>query len=278
MFDEIIQYTLKQMDRAGFDRSHCTLTQDSRQELNVENDQISLLRSGRDQELFIAGIRNHCKASISISNLDQQSIDDAIEELQEMADSSEPDKAWDIAPVQPAEQFIAGPQSADLDRMYDRLEEFLAYVAAKYPNIVMAECSLDYTRVNTRLVNSNGVDFTEIRGEYNGSMLFNARDEENTSSFSFTGFSSFDLDNPIYQYSTIEQQLKNSSDSLKAHPIPGKFKGEIIITPDAIDDFLSFLTGSVRDGSLIAGTSLYLGKLGQQVASSSSYPEECASG
>ena len=90
---------------------------------------------------------------------------------------------------------------------------------------------------NTRLVNSNRVDFTEIRGDYNGSMLFTAKDEENSSSFSFTGFSSFELDKPMHQYSTIETQLQNTSDSLEAEQIPDKFVGDMIITPDAIDDF-----------------------------------------
>ena len=267
MSELLINFTLSQMQAAGFDKSHCTLSFDEKQELNVENGKISLLRSGQDQELFIVGIKDQRKASISISNLDEGNINHAITELLEMADGSEQDAAYDIAPQQPAESFTAGPQSADLDLMYDRLSEFLTYVETHYPQIIMAECSIDFTRTNTRLVNSNGVDFTEIRGDYNGSMLFTAKDDETSSSFSFTGFSSFDLDKPLQQYSTIETQLKNTSDSLSAESVPEKFVGDVIITPDAIDDFIGFLTGSIRDGSLIAGTSLYKDKLHQQVTS-----------
>ena len=267
MSDTIIQYTLEQMKKAGFDHSHCTLNQDEKQELNVENDRISLLRSGQDQELFIVGIKDQRKASISISGMKSKDIDAAISELLVMAEGSEPDEAYAIAPFQEAETFELGPQSADLDLMYDRLEEFLSYVKHNYPKIILAECSLDFTKVKTRLVNSNGVDFTETRSEYNGSMLFTAKDEETTSSFSFTGFSSFNLSKPVHQYSTIETQLKNTSKSLNAQPVPDKFIGNVIITPDAIDDFMGFLTGSVRDGSMIAGTSLYKDKLDQSVTS-----------
>ena len=268
MSDAIIQYTLEQMKKAGFDYSHCTLNHDEKQELNVENDRISLLRSGQDQELFVVGIKDQRKASISISGMKPADIDAAIDELLLMAEGSEPDEAYAISPFQSAESFELGPKQADLDLMYDRLDEFLGYVKQNYPKIIMAECSLDFTRVKTHLVNSNGVDFTETRSEYNGSMLFTAKDEETTSSFSFTGFSSFDLEKPIHQYSTIETQLKNTSESLDAHPVTHKFVGDVIITPDAIDDFLGFLTGSIRDGSIISGTSLYKDKLNQSVTSS----------
>ena len=267
MSDAIIQYTLEQMKKAGFDHSHCTLNYDERQELNVENDRISLLRSGQDQELFIVGIKDQRKGSISVSGMKPADIDAAIAELMLMAEGSEPDEAYAIAPFQSAETFELGPQQADLGLMYDRLEEFLGYVKQHYPQIIMAECSLDFTKVKTRLVNSNGVDFTETRSEYNGSMLFTAKDDETTSSFSFTGFSSFDLAKPIHQYSTIETQLKNTSESLDTHPVSHKFVGDVIITPDAIDDFMGFLTGSIRDGSMIAGTSLYKDKLNQSVTS-----------
>ena len=267
MSDAIIQYTLEQMAIAGFDSSHCALNQDEKQELNVENDRISLLRSGQDQELFIAGIKGQRKASVSISDMNREAIDAAIGELLVMAEGSEPDEAYAISPFQEAETFALGPETADLNLMYDRLDEFLTYVKRHYPNIIMAECSLDFTREKTRLVNSNGVDFTETRSEYNGSMLFTAKDEETISSFSFTGFSSFGLDRPIHQYSTIEAQLKNTSESLTARSVPHKFMGDVIITPDAIDDFLGFLTGSIGDGPLIAGTSIYKGKLNQTVTS-----------
>ncbi len=267
MTDAIINYALRQMRSVGFDKSHCTLSFDDKQELNVENDRISLLRSGQDQELFLTGIKAQRQASISISSMDEHSINNAIADLLEMAEGSQADAAYDIAPAQPAESFTVGPQRADLDLMYDRLSEFLGYVKKHYPTIILAECSIDYTQANTRLVNSNGVDFTEVRGSYNGSMLFTAKNDDSTSSYSFTGFSSFDLDKPIHQYSTIKTQLKNTRDSLHAKPVPNKFVGDIIITPDAIDDFISFLTDSVRDGSMIAGTSLYRDKLNQTITS-----------
>ncbi len=267
MSDSLIQLTLKQMQAAGFDRTQITLTYDEQQELNIENGKINLLRSGQDQELSITGILKHREASLSITNLDENSINSAIANLVEMAEGSEPDEAYDIAPLQESASFSSGSEQADLDKMYDCLSEFLVHLKANHPKIIMSECSLDFTRSTTRLVNSHGVDFTETSGAYNGGMLFSAKDDKNTSSFNYTGFSAFELDKPMAEYGTIENLLQSTSDSLEAKAIPGKFVGEIIITPDAINDFIGFLSDSVHSMPMIAGTSLYKGKLGEQVAS-----------
>ncbi len=268
MDNMMLHYTLEKMKCSGFDRSQCLLKAIKKQELNIENNKISLLRSGREQTLDITGIANNRKASLSLNTLSKSAVDQAVSRLLEMADGTEPNDAHDIAPNQPTETFICGPKEINLDAMYDCLHSFLHFVTTDYPAITLVECALDFTQTQTQLINSNAVDFTETHSTYNGSTLFTATDGQNISSFNATGFSSFDLRLPMHKYGTIEQLLNNTANSVQTKSIPSKFIGDIIIMPDALGDFTDFLTRSISDRSIIAGTSLYRKKLGQQIASS----------
>ncbi|KEQ14415.1 hypothetical protein GZ77_08540 [Endozoicomonas montiporae] len=262
-----MDYAQKKLQQVGFEKSLCSLSSDYKQELNVENGVITLLRSGSDRELYLSGIIDRKKASLSINDLSHSRIDSAITELLHMARGSEADDAYDIAPAQPAGVFTAGPQQADLDAMYDSLSSFLTYLKRHHPDIVMTECSLDYTRTHSRMVNSNGIDFTETRGNYNGSAMFNAKDDHGITSLNYTGFMTFNLDQPFHQFGSIEQLLRSAEAELRARPLPAKFTGDLIITPDAMDDFIGFLIGSVTDGPMIANTSLYKDQLHKPVTS-----------
>ena len=219
---DTLNYAMQQLHKAGFEKTQCSLSSDYKQELNVENGQVTLLRSGSDQELYLSGIVDRKKASLSINDLSQGSIDQSVEELLLMAQGSEPDQAYDIAPKQQTESFTYGPEKADLEVMYDSLSAFLDYLKQNYPTIVMTECSLDYTQVTTQLVNSNGIDFTETRGVYNGSLMFNAKDEQTTTSLNYTGFNTFNLDKPFQEYGSIKTLLESSVAELDAQPLPEK--------------------------------------------------------
>ena len=264
---DCLSYAMKQLQQVGFEKTQCTLSSDYKQELNVENGEITLLRSGSDRELYISGIVNRKKGSLSLNDLAKDSIDAAVSELLLMAQGSKPDDAYDIAPAQPAGSFTAGPQQADLNGMYANLAAFLEHLKIHHPDIVMTECSLDYTLIHSRMVNSNGIDFSESRGSYSGSLMFNAKNESDTTSLNYTGFNTFALDRPFHQFGSVEQLLDSSGAELKAKPLPAKFTGNLIITPDAIDDFIGFLIDSITDGALIANTSLYRDKLHEAVAS-----------
>ncbi|UYM15366.1 TldD/PmbA family protein [Endozoicomonas euniceicola] len=262
-----LSYAMEQLRLAGFEKTQCSLSSDYKQELNVENGVITLLRSGSDRELYLSGIIDQKKASLSINDLRNSSIDAAVAELLLMAKGSEADDAYTIAPAQPSGVFSTGPQQADLEAMYDSLTAFLTHLKQNHPNIVMTECSLDYTRIHSRMVNSNGIDFTETRGNYNGCLLFNAKSGHDITSLNSTGFTTFTLDKPFHQFGSIEQLLRSSEAELQAQLLPEKFTGDLIITPDAMDDFIGFLVGSVTDAPLIANISLYKDKLHETVTS-----------
>ncbi len=265
--EQLLQAALMQLEEAGFDRAQVMLRNSQRHELNIHTGEIKLLRTGLEPSLFLTGIRQQCKASLSINRVDRQSLDDAVQQLLEMADGAQPDVAYDIAPEQPSEEFVQGPQQPDRDAMYDRLEEFAGYCAEWYPSTIIEECTLEFSHSQSRLCNSNGVDFTEFHGIYGFMAMFTSKEGSDTSSLSATGCSMKTLDRPLWELAYLDELLQQSTEQVRTRPIPGKFQGPVIITPHALDDFIGFLLGQIGTGPMVAGTSIYRDKLDTQVAS-----------
>ena len=151
--------------------------------------------------------------------------------------------------------------------MYARLEQFLKSAEAKYPNIMLENAYFDFTYSSSFVANTNGVDFTTNKGIYRFSSMFSGNDGENSSSFNYTGFAADNLDKELLDCGSLDTLLAQSSEQIVTKPLSGKFVGDVIITPDCLADFLSYLFGiTIFDGALISGTSVYKDKLGEQVA------------
>jgi len=75
------------------------------------------------------------------------------------------------------------------------------------------------------------------------------------------------LNKELMEGGSVERLIKQSEEQINLQPLKGKFIGDIIITPECLNDFIYFLTGiTLYDGSLISGTSLFKNKLNRQVA------------
>jgi PmbA protein len=105
--------------------------------------------------------------------------------------------------------------------------------------------------------------------------MFTSKRGKQTSSMNYFNYSSYDLDKPIYEMVNADDLLRQSTEQIETQNIPGKFTGDLLITPNALGSFVGFLTGKVSDGALISGTSVYKDKLGEQVASDKLTIESC---
>ena len=136
-----------------------------------------------------------------------------------------------------------------------------------YPHTILEQSILKFSSGESWFLNSNGVEFTTKRGHYDFGAMFSTKKDGKSSSFNFSGYTADGLDEPLWQKGTVEELIRQSAEQLDAKPIPEKFVGDIIVTPDALMSFLGFLTQSVTDFPLITGTSAYKDKLGERVAS-----------
>ena len=258
---------LKKMEQSGFDHSlvDCTLT--SKTELNIDRKEISLLRNSSRTKVVLEGIRNQKHASISVSDLEAGVIDKAIKDLSEMAETSPPDEAWEMVKDQPAEHFVDGPQDADLDLMYNRADEFLKETAVQYEGILFNPFVVDHVRKENALINSNQVELTQSKGIYSAGGLFSTKKGRKVSSFNYAGFSRRSLDKSLLDGNLLSRLMKQNGEQIVTRKIPGKFRGDILITPEALGDFIDFIEQQISTLPLMNKTSLYFEKTGEKITS-----------
>jgi PmbA protein len=263
---DIAAYCIEAMQKAGIRKAQCTLRDQREDELNVDGGEISLLRTTHDTLVSLLGIMDDRKGTATINKTDRKSIDHAVEGLVELARSSRPDPANEIAGKQPAGVFSNGPLEPDLGLMYDRTREFLARTVVTYPTLILEQVILDFVTRKKVFLNSNGVQFESSQGYYSFSQMFTSREGSEASSFNYTGFSSLDLDRKLHEYASIDTLMRQSTEQVRPLDFTGKFQGDIIITPDCLNDFISFITGYLSDYSLISGTSIFKESLGREIA------------
>ena len=262
---ETVRYCLDALKKAGADKAVCSINMSEKKELNVEIGTMTLLRTTYNSSMGISVIIDQKKGSTSINKTDKDNIDRAVELVMEMAKGSQPDEAYDIAEHQPPQSFSKGDESANLDTMYQSLDEFVDYVKSTYPKIKLEAAILDFNHSRSFLQNTNGVDFEIREGMYGFSPWFLSKDGKDTSSFNGTGFSALKLGKPLHKYGSIDTLLRQSIEQLYTQNIKDKFVGQIVVTPDCIGDFLGFITSDISDGKMISGNSLYKEKLNEQI-------------
>ncbi|MCZ6640857.1 MAG: TldD/PmbA family protein [Gammaproteobacteria bacterium] len=263
---ELVERCLEALKQKGFDKTQVRLITAERHELQAEFNKPSLLRTVHDNSLALAGIVDGKRGSVTLNKQDDRAVEQAIDTLWNIAQGSIADEANDISESQPPQQFKEGPEAPDYEVMYARLDELLQYTSSTYPTITMGSALVDHGKYVDVLANSNGVQFSTTRGRYGAQLMFTARDEGTVSSFNFTGFALNDMETPIAEIATTDTLLRQITEQIHTKKVPDKFVGDLVITPDCLGSFLSFLTGNISGLPMIAGTSLYKNKLGEQVA------------
>ena len=265
---EAVEYIIETLKKRGAEKVQCSVMDSEKKELNIDAGEMSLFRTTFNSSVGFTIYKDNCKGSTSINKLDKDSIDAAIDDVIELANSSEPDEAYDIADFQAPKSFSTGQTTANMNSMYDRLSEFSDYTKSTYPKVILEQAIIDFTYRKGIFANSNGVQFGLEKGMYSFSPMFTSKDGVNTSSFNYTGFSAKELNKQLKDYGSIDRLLKESEEQVISKQVPGKFNGQIIVSPDCLDDFVSTVMDFVTDIPLISGRSVYKDKLNESIADS----------
>lgn len=263
----LAQQTVEHLRQAGFEKAVGRVSYDELHELSAENGEINLFRTNFETDIHLAGIMDQRRASLNVNKTDEATLGNAINDMKRMAQGGNPDPAFDIAEYQSPESFEAGPPEPDYDAMYNQVEEIHRYVEHNYPSLNLRSAGVTFVRRRGCYVNSNGVAFESTRGLYQAGLSFSSREGQDTSSMMYTGYSACDIDLPIYESANVDMLLRQSTEQVRTEHIPDKFVGDLVIAPNCLDSFLGFLTLRIGDGPMISGTSVYLNKLGEAVAS-----------
>ena len=128
---EVLSYALDKLTSKGIDKAHGSISESEKKELSIEAGKISLLRTTFQNSIFLEGIKDFKQGSISINKVSKTEVDDSIEKLLILIESSQVDDANDIAEKQDKETFVKGQLSPNLDNMNDRLDSFNNHVKSE---------------------------------------------------------------------------------------------------------------------------------------------------
>jgi PmbA protein len=262
----IPHFCVNALMETGMNRAESHLVFTRKTELNVETGRFSLMRTTDDVNLSFMGIKEKKKGTTSINKTDDVSIKNAVSQMVELVASGEPDPANEIAEMQPSGIFAKGPIEPDVDLMYKRMKAFLEYSFWKHPKLILEQVILDHTAKHRYFCNSNGVSFHSDSGLYNFSAVFTSRDGTGTSSFNFAGASTEDLNEELHELGGVARLMEQSTEQIVTENLSGSFVGDVIVSPECMEDFVSIITGYLGDYPLVTGTSVFKDSLNEVIA------------
>jgi PmbA protein len=263
----IAERVLGQMRARGFDHAQVTAHRTAREEINVDRDEPSLFRSTESIKISILGFVDGRRASVELGDFHEPVIDASIARLFEDAQAAPRDAANDVSSGQCA-NIIKGPQEADLDLLAAKLKELLIFRESETPLMHVDEASACHQLERTHIVTSGGSNLAGRLGWYSMNVFGTARDGKNSSSFNYRGGTAEDLAAlHATEFFGIGQMMRESWRQIHTQSMGGRFVGDVVLTPNAVGSLLVWLLGQLGDTQLIAGSSLYRDRVGQEVAS-----------
>jgi len=261
LFDKIIKDT-------GIEKFKYTIVNSEKRELNLENGEFKLFRTVFSNSGSIKVFKDNKIGSASGNDISEEGLTGLAKDAYVAAESSQEDPAHDIAPHVDPHVFKQGVLEPDIDKFIERIKELLDTIAKEYPLVKVFSSTGSYDRHNWISRNSNGTEFEGFSGSYGISIEICATDGTATTGMDYTGVGMIDLDTPIIELGDIRNHLRDIEKSIHPETVEGKFEGAMILTPASTGDFISMVLGNyISDSVIIEGTSQWLDKVGEQVAS-----------
>lgn len=283
-----IEFAQRLVDHAvstGADDAQVTTVTFDRFEVDFNHRKVDLLRSTSNETtqvmLFVGGKRG----SAFLNGRNPQEIEGALASARGAADAGLADPANRVAEVPSLPATSYGPEAPDRDAMIGRVIAYTQVLGAQYPLIRTRNSIYTFLAKETHFANSRGVRQQERRGWYAFGAMFSAKDGPRTTSFNYSGAASYAPFDQLLSVGTIRPLIEQTLQSFGAKPVPEKFVGDVILTPDCLFHIVPTLAQALGGYELLSGTTPYRGKTGEQIASplfsllnrprSSAFPEAC---
>jgi PmbA protein len=253
---------------AGADEAQATLSANERIEVDFDTRRLSLLRTTHDDGTTLTVYRASRSGAAVLSGRTDEAVARAVAEAVEAAEAAPADPANGIAAGVPAPATAHGAAAADRAQLIDGALAHIDLLAREFPAIVTREAYHQFNCTRRSFANSAGVSRQETRGRYSFFTLFAARRDGRTTSFNYHGASAYAPFARLIDAGSLRRLYDEAVRSFDTRPAPGKFVGDVIITPEALDGLLlEPLTRVLGGYSLLAGTSPYKDSRGQRIAS-----------
>ncbi len=252
----------------GAEKFALSVSESEKRELNTENSDFSLFRTIFDEAASVSVINGGRKGSAAGNDLSEEGLEKLVSEAILSSESSLEDDANDVAEYQEPEVFAKEDREPDMDRFYDSLEKLLSDIGSRYPRVRILQLIGDHTKTHNIYLNSSGTRFETLDGVYGVMIEMSAADGSTNTGLDGVEVVTRDLETPLIEQGGIALHMDAAEKSLVQTAIDGKFEGTVIFTPDCLGSFASMLLGNFCGSQVIIdGTSLWLDKIGGQVAS-----------
>jgi PmbA protein len=207
------------------------------------------------------------KASTELTDFDDEAVRRGVHELFRDAATAPQDTANAVSSGQHA-RIEHGPQEGDPAVLADAVRELLDFRARETPKMGIDEGFASHTLARSHTVTSSGSEIACSLGFHALSVFGTAREGKQASSFNFAAGLSHDLAGaPATERFGIDAMMRDTERQITTRPMGERFVGDVVLTPRAVADLLSWLHGQIGDLQLIAGTSLYRHQVGARIAS-----------
>ena len=204
---QILNYCINYLSKKNVNKSECLLTSHKLYEMGSEMADISLLRSNYRQNLEITAIKDNKKGSITTNNLLEEELNNTLEKVINLTESSKTDADYGISPKQAEKTFAKGDKNPDLDKMFKVLDNLIKSICVTYPKISLRNVVLMFNQYEKRYLNSNGTYFDSYEAYYTFSLTFMAKDGDKISSFNYTGASFVHLPDDLLAFGNLKNIL-----------------------------------------------------------------------
>lgn len=254
------------MKARGFDQAQVTASSTRQDELNIADNEPSLLRSTDVSRLSLTGIVDGRRASTNLTDMRDEAVRAGIGALLAAAHAAPQDPANRVSSGQKA-RIVQGPQQADVDLLTAKAREILDFVHRETPKVMLRESVAAHNLSHSHTLTSAGSELEAQVGCHTMSVFGVAREDQKVSSFQYTGGACHDLDRHATDYFAISEVLRDLERQIHTRPFAGKFVGDVVLTPPAVADFVNWFLGQLCDNALISGSSLYRDRVGEPVGS-----------
>ena len=262
----IAETALDRMQSAGFDDCHVSVTVSHQDELNIAHNEASLLRSTENYSIALLAILDGRKASVTLTDINDNAVAREVTGLVERVESAPQDEANAVSANQIG-HFEQGPLDSDLDILAEKANELLVFRASHAPKVTIEEGTIAHRVARFHEVTSQGTALSSTVGCFDLGIVCTASEKEKSSSFNETGGSANDLSGrSVAEWFAIGDMLKDTQQQIDTRSIGARFTGDVILAPSAVSDLIGWLLQQLSAQALIAGSSVYKDRVGEQIA------------
>ena len=255
------------MQATGFEQAEVVLLNEHLTELQVDFSDFSLLRNTESDLITLRGISQGRFASVTLNQVDEVSLQTAIMNLQESAQSAPIDEGRSFAPSQLIPNNEMGPLEPMHYQMHERLLQFLKDVRDTYPECLLKQSLLRYVRTRTMRQNTAGLQLDSTEGYYHHGVRLLSKRNGKTSSINYSGAYAADLETDLLNWGNLRSAIENSAREISALPFQGRLEGPVVISPEAFVVLLNLWSSHLKDERLISGTSRFKASIDKPVVS-----------